>query len=106
MDETAYRASQLCRILGNPKSFQMLLELRRKGTATTSELARILRRDISTVSHALKTLRQAHLVRYQRDGSTAVYRLKSPKVAETLHGIESLAAYLMRPGRRKAAPPP
>ena len=101
MDETAYRASQICRILGNPKAFRMLLEIRRLGTATPTELALLVDRSVPTVSLTLKSLRQAQLVRYQRDGSTALYRLKSPRVAGALHEMESLAAHLMRPGRRK-----
>ncbi len=58
MDELSYRASQLCRVLGNPKAYQILKHLNLHGTATPSELARAVNRSQPTVSVTLRSLRE------------------------------------------------
>ena len=90
MPETPYRASQICRVLGNPKAYQILLELRRRKTATTTQLAAALKRTSPTVSAHLRSLREVHLVRYQREGAKAVYRLKSADVERVMDTLEGL----------------
>ncbi|MHC5039473.1 MAG: ArsR/SmtB family transcription factor [Planctomycetota bacterium] len=90
MPEVPYRASQVCRILGNPKAYQILKELRKLGTATPSELAPRINRSQSTVCLHLKTLREVHLVRYQRAGKNTLYRLKNRHVGALIDRLESL----------------
>jgi ArsR family transcriptional regulator len=90
MPEVPYRASQICRILGNPKAYQLLLVLRRMGSATPSELAPKVNRSRATVCHHLKTLREVHLVRYQRDGQNTLYRLKNRYVGAVMDRLENL----------------
>jgi DNA-binding transcriptional ArsR family regulator len=90
MPGTPYRAPQICRVLGNPKAYQILLELRRRKTATTTQLATALNRTLPTVSAHLRSLREVHRVRYQRNGAKALYRLKSVDVEHVWDRLESL----------------
>ncbi len=96
MDETLYRASQICRVLGNPKAIQILEEIRRLGQSTPGDLASRVNRSLHAVSVALKHLREIQLVRYQRDGKHAVYRLKDRQVAGMLEKVKRLADHLRK----------
>lgn len=75
MDEFRYRESRLCRILGNP-AYNLVLLLLRSGPPSPSELAVRLGRTIYAVSHTLGKLRMAELVRFDRPGRGARYRIK------------------------------
>ena len=88
--ENDYRASQVCRVLGNPKAYQILVELRERGTATPTELAELLHRRLPTVCCHLRALREVHLVRYTRSGANAVYRIKGPEVLRAMAAMEKL----------------
>jgi DNA-binding transcriptional ArsR family regulator len=90
MEETPYRASQICRVLGNPKAYQILLHLKANGPSTPTEIAKAVNRHHSTVCIALKTLREVQLVRYTRAGVNALYRLKLDEVCEVLDRLEEL----------------
>jgi DNA-binding transcriptional ArsR family regulator len=79
MDEAWYRASRLCRLLGNPVAFQAILLLEGEGPMAPGEIARRLRRKVSTVSHTLAKLRAAELVRYETRGRQTRYWLKQQK---------------------------
>lgn len=69
MKEGWYRASRLCRLLGNPVTFQVVLLLDREGPLTPGQIARRVERAVSTVSETLAKLRAAEVVRYDaRDG--------------------------------------
>lgn len=76
MEENWYRASRLCRLLGNPIAFQVILLLEREGPLTPGEIARQVRRKSSTVSQTLAKLRGAELVRYDSRGGRPRYWLK------------------------------
>ena len=91
MRETSYRASRVCRILGNPVVFAIVVELLERGGMTPSELSKRLRRSVQTVSTHLARLRTADLVRYEADGRRTHYHLKHPKeirhLLTTLRGL-------------------
>ncbi len=76
MEETWYRASRLCRLLGNPVAFQVILLLDRQGALGPGEIARRVQRKLSTVSTTLAKLRAAELVRYDTRGGRPRYWLK------------------------------
>lgn len=76
MDEAWYRASRLCRLLGNPVAFQVILLLDREGPLAPGEIAREVKRSVSTVSATLAKLRAAELVRYETRGGRPRYWLK------------------------------
>jgi len=76
MEEKRYRESRLCRLLGNPVIYQLILLLDAGGPLTPSKLAKLLGRQISTVSVHLAKLRNADIVRYDTSGKETRYWLK------------------------------
>jgi DNA-binding transcriptional ArsR family regulator len=76
MDEKRYRESRLCRLLGNPIVYQLVLLLDGGGPLTPSKLAKLTGRQISTVSIHLAKLRAADVVRYDTAGKETRYWLK------------------------------
>jgi DNA-binding transcriptional ArsR family regulator len=76
MDEVRFRESRVCRLLGNPVVYQLVLFLDNGGPLTPSRLARAVGRSIQAVSSHLGKLRAADLVRYNTDGKQVRYWLK------------------------------
>jgi DNA-binding transcriptional ArsR family regulator len=84
MDETKYRSSRLCRLLGNPVVFQIVLLLDQAGAATPSRLAKYSGRSVQTVSGHLAKLRSADVVRYSTAGRHVRYWLKHKRETREL----------------------
>lgn len=84
MEEAWYRASRLCRLLGNPVALQIILFLDRDGPLGPGEIARRLRRKVSTVSHTPARLRAAELVRYETRGRRTRYWLKQQRATRAV----------------------
>ena len=76
MDEPAYRQSRLCRLLGNPVIYQLVVLLEQGGAMTPSALAKLAGRSVQTVSGHLAKLRTADIVRYDSAGKEVRYWLK------------------------------
>ena len=76
MDEPAYRQSRLCRLLGNPVIYQLVMLLDAGGAMTPSALAKLAGRSVQTVSGHLAKLRSADIVRYDSAGKEVRYWLK------------------------------
>jgi len=76
MEEKRYRESRLCRLLGNPIVYQLVLLLDTGGPLTPSKLAQLIGRQVSTVSIHLGKLRNADVVRYDTSGKETRYWLK------------------------------
>jgi len=57
MEEKRYQESRLCRLLGNPIVYQLVLLLDTGGPLTPSKLAKLIGRQVSTVSIHLRKLR-------------------------------------------------
>lgn len=76
MDEAKYRESRLCRLLGNPVVYQLVVLLDNGGPATPSALAKLAGRSVQTVSGHLAKLRAADIVRYDTAGKEVRYWLK------------------------------
>ena len=76
MDEKRYRESRLCRLLGNPVVYQLIVLLDAGGPLTPSKLAKLIGRRVSTVSIHLGKLRNADVVRYDSTGRETRYWLK------------------------------
>jgi DNA-binding transcriptional ArsR family regulator len=92
MEEAWYRASRVCRILGNPIAFQILLALEREGPLTPGVLAQRVGRTVATVSLTLAKLRAIELVRYEAVGGRPRYRLKQGR--ETRRLLAALARFV------------
>ena len=89
MEETKYRGSRLCRLLGNPIVYQLVLLLENNGPLTPSRLAKFAGRSVQTVSGHLAKLRAADLVRYDSKGKEVRYWLKYKReTSELLKALE------------------
>jgi hypothetical protein len=64
VDEIRFRESRLCRLLGNPVIYQLVLFLDGAGPLTPSKLAMASGRSVQTISGHLAKLRAADLVRH------------------------------------------
>ncbi len=78
MDETEYRESRICRLLGNPVIYQLIVLMDNGGPTTPSMLAKRAGRSVQTISTHLAKLRTADIVRYDSDGKNVRYWLKHP----------------------------
>jgi DNA-binding transcriptional ArsR family regulator len=92
MDEAWYRASRLCRLLGNPVALQVILLLEQEGPLAPGEIARRVQRKASTVSQTLAKLRAAEMVRYDSRGGRPRYWLKHR--AETRAALAGLGRFV------------
>ncbi|MBI4525322.1 MAG: helix-turn-helix transcriptional regulator [Deltaproteobacteria bacterium] len=100
MKETRYRESRVCRVLGNPLAYGVIVKLLESGAQTPSQLASHIRRSVPTVSHTLSNLRLADLVRFDRSGRTALYRIKYPKeMRKLLNALEKFNDATRRVGK-------
>ena len=89
--ENRYRASRICRALGNPTAYEVLTILKEK-KRTPEELASMLGVNIATVSQALRVLRNLDLVRYEVNWRQHLYWIKSDSVKLVMHNLERLVA--------------
>ena len=91
MEESKYRGSRLCRLLGNPVVYQLVLLLENSGPLTPSKLAKFAGRSIQTVSGHLAKLRALDLVRYDSKGKEVRYWLKHKReTSELLKALEKV----------------
>lgn len=92
MEELHYRQSRVCRVLGNPTAFAVVLLLAEHKKMTPSEIARAVGRSVSRISNVLAALRLAEMVRYDSDGRNSRYRLKHPREVRRL--LDGLAGFV------------
>jgi len=79
-------------VLGDPTRMRLLYALVAGGELCVGDLADAVDASESTVSHALRWLRAASIVRARRDGRMAYYRLHDDHVRQLLElGREHLA---------------
>jgi DNA-binding transcriptional ArsR family regulator len=91
MDEVKYRESRVCRLLGNPVVYQLVLFLESGDPLTPSKLAKIAGRSVQTVSGHLTKLRAADSVRYDTDGKQVRYWLKHKRdTSKLLKALETI----------------
>jgi len=76
MEESRYRESRLCRFLGNPVVYQLIVLLDAKGPVTPGNLAKLTGRSVATISIHLAKLRSVDVVRYDTRGKETRYWLK------------------------------
>lgn len=74
-------------LLSDPTRLRLLFALHRTGGLCVSDLAATVGMSDSSVSHALRLLRERGWVRPEREGRLVVYRLDDETVHELLHRI-------------------
>ena len=78
-DEEMLRVSELFKVLGDGTRMRILFVLL-ASEMCVCDLSVTLNMSVSAVSHQLRILRQAHLVRYRRVGKTVFYALADDHV--------------------------
>jgi DNA-binding transcriptional ArsR family regulator len=87
--ENRYRASRICRALGNPTAYEVLVLLRQKRMAP-EEMADVLGVNIATISQVLRVLRNLDLVRYEVRWRRHLYWIKTDVVKRVMQDLERL----------------
>jgi DNA-binding transcriptional ArsR family regulator len=91
LEENRYRESRLCRLLGNPVVYRIVILLNGEGPLTPAKLAEMTGRSVQTVSGHLARLRTADVVRYETKGGRTRYWLKQPgEMKDLLAGLEKV----------------
>lgn len=89
-DEILYDLADLFRMFADSTRVRMLNELRKKEVGVT-ELANELQMTTSAISHQLRTLKDARLIRARREGKGILYSLADDHVRMILDmGVEHL----------------
>jgi len=83
-EETAYELSELFKILSDPTRLKILWAIGEEEVRVCC-ISEFLDMTVSAVSHQLKTLRQAHLVKARRDGRNIYYSLDDHHVGILLN---------------------
>lgn len=78
-DDTVVRPTQLFRLLGDPTRLRILHALSEAGELCVCDLATVVNVPETSVSHALRLLRMAGVVRSRREGRMAFYALDDPQ---------------------------
>ena len=84
------KASQLFKVLGNPKRLQ-LIYLLIQHSMSVSEISEKLDGEQSGVSHQLQLLRKFNLVQQHRQGKVVIYHLDDPQVMTLIADVLSHA---------------
>lgn len=88
MPEKEYRASRVCRVMGNPTAYQIMKLLINREKITPSEIAKELGLTIANVSKTLRSLRQIDLVRYDTEKYVKRYYIKDEIILDVLSTLE------------------
>ncbi len=87
--EIRYRASRICRAMGNPTAYEVL-HILKKGERTPEELAKLLGVSLPTISQVLRSLRDLDLVRYEVKWRNRIYWIKINAVVRIMTNLEQL----------------
>ena len=79
-DQEAVRLADLFKLLGDPTRTRILHALLEAGELCVSDISETVGAPESTVSHALRLLRAAGVVRNRRDGRMVHYSIDDPHV--------------------------
>jgi DNA-binding transcriptional ArsR family regulator len=86
----AQQAAKLFKVLGDPTRVKMLHALIKREMCVC-DLAAVVKMGQSAVSHQLRALRGARLVKYRREGKNAWYSINDKHIASLLcQGIEHI----------------
>ena len=83
-DETSLRLSELFKVLGDKTRIKLLSLLVVEEEMCVCDIAEALQMGQSAISHQLRILKQAHLVKSRRDGKTIFYSLADEHVRTLL----------------------
>lgn len=87
MNEQIYYLSELFKILSDQTRLKILITLSKK-ECNVSELTKIIGTTQSTISHQLRILRQAKLVKYNKIGKNVYYTLYDEQINSILKNAQ------------------
>ena len=82
-EELLYELADLFKVFGDTPRIKILYALMEQDLCV-ADLAEIIGASQSAVSHQLRTLKQARLVKFQRDGKNVIYSLSDDHVYTVL----------------------
>ena len=83
-DETSLRLSELFKVLGDKTRIKLLSLLVVEEEMCVCDIAEALQMGQSAISHQLRVLRTARLVKYRKDGKEAWYSLADDHVVKLM----------------------
>jgi len=90
VEEEIYDVAELFKVLGDQTRVKILFTLI-KDEMCVCDIAELLEMSQSAISHQLRVLKQARLVKYRREGKTVYYSVSDEHVAVILNmGIEHI----------------
>jgi len=88
-EETCLRLSELFKVLGDPTRIRLLSVLEREQELCVYDIAEALNMGQSAISHQLRVLRNARLVKFRKDGKEVRYSLDDDHVVKLMtQGLE------------------
>ena len=88
-DDTCLRLAELFKVLGDPTRIRLLTVLEREQEMCVYDIAEALHMGQSAISHQLRVLRNARLVKFRKDGKEARYSLDDDHVVKLMtQGLE------------------
>ncbi len=88
-NETSIRLSEVFKVLGDPTRIKLLSLLIGKDELTVSAIAAALNMGQSAISHQLRVLRAARLVKFRKEGKEVWYSLDDNHVVSLMEqGLE------------------
>ena len=88
-NETSIRLSEVFKVLGDPTRIKLLSLLIEKDELTVSAIAAALNMGQSAISHQLRVLRAARLVKFRKEGKEVWYSLDDNHVVSLMEqGLE------------------
>ena len=90
-EELLYDLAELYKVFGDGTRIRILYVLF-EAEMCVCDIAQVLSMTTSAISHQLKVLKQAHLVKYRREGKTVFYSLSDDHVRSILdQGLEHIS---------------
>ena len=83
-DETSLRLADIFKVLGDRTRIKLLSLLAHKEELCVCDIAEALGMGQSAISHQLRVLKQAQLIKFRRDGRTVFYSLADDHVRTIL----------------------
>ncbi len=88
-NETSQHLAELFKVLGDPTRIRLLTLLVREKELCVYDIAEALQMGQSAISHQLRVLRNARLVKFRKDGKEARYSLDDDHVVKLMsQGLE------------------
>jgi DNA-binding transcriptional ArsR family regulator len=104
MTDALHEAAALLSVMGHPARLRVLHALHREGPLTAGALQLRAGLEASALSHQLRILRDAHLVRVVPSGRHRIYALDDPHVARLVEDALAHVEHTVEPDAVRGRP--